>query len=180
MRNGRTAELPASKKTRALLGYLVATGRPHLRQRLCELFWDDGPDDPRAALRWSLTKLRPLLNEANAIRLVCDRNHVGFEACGAELDILTIRQLLGSDVAAAPLSALKTAAALGGGEFLDGLDLPTCYRYQAWCLAEREAFSALRLSALSALIGRERPVEALTYARMLIAADPLSNLATAL
>ena len=34
------AALPASKKTRALLGYLVATGPPHLRERLCELFWE--------------------------------------------------------------------------------------------------------------------------------------------
>ncbi|HVR02061.1 MAG TPA: alpha/beta hydrolase, partial [Polyangia bacterium] len=51
---GRVQALPASKKTRALLAYLVATAKPHLRERLCALLWD-GPDDPRAALRWSLT-----------------------------------------------------------------------------------------------------------------------------
>ena len=45
----KTLPLPASKKTRALLGYVVATGRPHLREKLCELLWP-GPDDPRAAL----------------------------------------------------------------------------------------------------------------------------------
>ncbi len=49
--------LPASKKARALLGFLAATGRPHRRERLCELFWDL-PDDPKAALCWSLSKLR--------------------------------------------------------------------------------------------------------------------------
>ena len=58
VRGGEALELPASKKARALLGYLVATGRSHMRERLCELLWD-GPDDPRAQLRWSLWKLRP-------------------------------------------------------------------------------------------------------------------------
>ena len=50
--NGRDMPLPASKKARALLAFLVATGRPHRRERLCELLWDL-PDDPKAALRWS-------------------------------------------------------------------------------------------------------------------------------
>jgi len=31
---GRSVALPASRKTRALLGYLVVTGRPVLRERL--------------------------------------------------------------------------------------------------------------------------------------------------
>src|SRR5262249_31315253 len=77
-RGGATLALPASKKSRALLGYLCATGRPALRERLCGLLWD-GPDDPRAALRWSLTKLRPLLDDARTRRLRADREHVGFE-----------------------------------------------------------------------------------------------------
>jgi DNA-binding SARP family transcriptional activator/predicted ATPase len=174
--DGRAVLLPASKKTRALLGYLVATGRPHLRERLCDLFWDEGPDDPRAELRWSLTKLRPLLNDSAAERLVSDRRHVAFEAHEAEIDIATLRRVLGSDIAAAPLEALKAAAALYTGEFLDGLDLPACYRYQAWCLAEREALSTVRLKALSELTARlhSQPAEAITYARALVAADPLS------
>jgi DNA-binding SARP family transcriptional activator len=45
-----------------LLGYLVASRAPQSRQGLCDLLWD-GPDDPRAALRWSLTKLRPLVDD---------------------------------------------------------------------------------------------------------------------
>ena len=53
VRDGRSLVLPNSRKTRALLGYLVVTARPERRERLCDLFWD-GPSDPRAALRWSL------------------------------------------------------------------------------------------------------------------------------
>jgi pimeloyl-ACP methyl ester carboxylesterase/DNA-binding SARP family transcriptional activator len=58
-RDGQVLPLPASKKTRALLAYLALTARPHRRDRLCEVLFEL-PDDPRAALRWSLNKLRPL------------------------------------------------------------------------------------------------------------------------
>src|SRR5580704_5700443 len=67
LRAGRPQALPSSRKTRALIGYLVATHRPQLRERLCDLLWD-GPDDPRAGLRWSLTKIRPLLDDGASRR----------------------------------------------------------------------------------------------------------------
>ena len=119
------------EENRALLGYLVAVrGRPQARERLCELFWD-GPDDPRAALRWSLTKLRPLVDDAKATRLVGDREHVAFEAHGAIIDLAAVAEGAVSP-ALASLDALKKAAALYRGEFLEGLDLPECYRYHEW------------------------------------------------
>src|SRR5262252_707181 len=83
VRGGEARGLPASKKARALLGYLVATGRPHLRERLCELLWD-GPDDPRASLRWALAKLRPVVSEHGYERLVTDRDHGEFAASTTE------------------------------------------------------------------------------------------------
>src|SRR6516164_4348686 len=85
-RDGRPLPLPASKKTRALLAYLAATARPHLRQSLCDLLWP-GPDDPRAALRWSLTKIRPVVDEQGTSRIVADRDRVGFEVAGARVDL---------------------------------------------------------------------------------------------
>src|SRR5690606_4369687 len=35
--DGRPVALPASRKTRALLGFLLATGQAHRRERLCDL-----------------------------------------------------------------------------------------------------------------------------------------------
>src|SRR5260370_30697320 len=55
-------QLPPSKKTRALLGYLAVTARPHSRDRLCAMVWAV-PDDPRPALRRSETRPRPLGDE---------------------------------------------------------------------------------------------------------------------
>ncbi|HEV2121379.1 MAG TPA: BTAD domain-containing putative transcriptional regulator, partial [Chloroflexota bacterium] len=176
LRGGHPQPLPASKKTRALLGYLVATGQAHLRERLCDLFWD-GPNDPRAALRWSLTKIRPLLNDPAATRLIADRERVACVPGDAEVDAVQVRDLLRGGVAVASVPTLKTVIRLFRGEFLDGLQLPACYRYYEWCMAEREALSALRLAALSALVERldDSPDEALLYARAWAAADPLSE-----
>src|ERR1700730_4881283 len=97
-RAGSVLDLPASRKTRALLGYLVvAAGQAQSRSRLCELFWD-GPVDPRAALRWSLPKLRPLLDDREARRLCGDRERVRFVGAGATVDLLDLRAHLGSGV----------------------------------------------------------------------------------
>ena len=100
--DGQARALPASKKTRALLGYLVATARPQRRERLCELLWD-GPDDPRAGLRWSLAKLRPLVDVGGVVRVVADRERVSFESHGAEIDLLTVSALGEKGLSTAPL-----------------------------------------------------------------------------
>src|SRR3989337_727849 len=86
---GTALTLPASKKTRALLGYLITSGEAHRRERLCDFFWD-GPDDPRAELRWSLSKIRPLLKGGGA-SLVADRQRIGFELGSAAVDLLSVR-----------------------------------------------------------------------------------------
>ena len=172
---GREVALPASKKTRALLAYLVATGGPHRRQWLCDLLWE-GPNDPRGELRWSLAKIRPLLDMGGRVRLETSRSWVGFAPSAAKVDLITARESL-DDIANASLTSLRAALALFRGEFLDGLDLPACYRFQAWCLAERAALSKLRLAALDALVNRlsDSPEEALTQARALVAIDPLTE-----
>lgn len=177
VRRERTAlPLPASKRTRALLGYLIATAAPQSRSALCDLLWE-GPDDPRAALRWSLTKLRGVVDTAQAVRLKADREHVAFDSCGATIDTVHVRALLGPDLAVAPLENLEAAASLLRGEFLDGLDLPACYRFHHWCMAERERYGTLRRSALKTLIARlaNEPERALPHGRAMVAADPLAE-----
>ena len=60
-RGGDVLKLPASRKVRALLGYLVLASRPVARTQICELLWDV-PNDPRGELRWCLSKIRGLLD----------------------------------------------------------------------------------------------------------------------
>ena len=178
--DGVPAALPASRRTRALLGYLVATGRAHSRQALCDLLWD-GPDDPRAALRWSLTKLRGVVDAPDAVRLVADRERVAFLPLGAVVDIERAQRLLEAGCENVALPALEEAAQLLAGEFLGGLELPACYRFHQWCMAERERHGALRRDVLATLVERlkSEPERALKHARALLAFDPLAEAAHA-
>jgi DNA-binding SARP family transcriptional activator len=180
LRDGRPLALPASKKTRALLGYLVACGGPQPRQRLCELLWE-GPVDPRAALRWSLTKLRPLVDDGAAVRLAGDRERIAFAPEGADVDVHAIGETLAGGAGAAPTDGLRAAAARFQGEFLEGLELADCYRYREWLLAGRESWRAAQRQVLAALVGRlgAEPAAALPYARAWAASDPLDESAQA-
>lgn len=180
--DGAPLPLPPSRRTRALLGYLAATGTPQSRAALCDLLWD-GPDDPRAALRWSLTKLRAVVNDADRQLLQADRDKVRFDAHACEIDSVRVGTLPleAGALDALPLAALEGAARALRGEFLDGLDLPACYRFHHWCLAERERHARLRRGVLEALVRRlaDDPQRALTHGRAMVAADPLAEAAHA-
>jgi DNA-binding SARP family transcriptional activator len=175
-REGCAAALPASRKSRALFGYLVASGRAWARGHLCDLLWD-GPDDPRAALRWSLAKLRPLVDDPESPRLVSNGDRVGFEPRGARVDLDSVRLELGARPAAASLEALETAASLLRGDLLEDLDLPDCYRYHEWWVSEREAVRSLRSQVLRALVDRlsSCPADALAHARAWVSVEPLAD-----
>ena len=176
LRDGRRSPLPASKKTRALLAYLVATGRSHSRERLCELLWEV-PDDPRGALRWSLSKLRPILDSPPRTRIAADRERVAFESSGVDVDLLGVRALAARGLAGAALPELSAAAGRFGGPFLEGLDLPDCLQFYGWCVGEREQARALHVAVLKTLIARTRSSgeAALAHARALVALDPLAE-----
>lgn len=170
LHGGRVFPLPASKKTRALLGYLAVTGRSHTREQLCNLLWE-GPDDPRAALRWSLAKLRSVLGPA---ALVADREHVALGEVQTDLD--RVRSAIKDGIDAVAHDGLVAAAERFRGELLEGLALPDCYRYHEWFTAERESARALRVKLVTALIDRAPNSEqALRWAREHVALDPVSE-----
>ncbi len=172
--------LPPSKKTRALLAYLAVTARPHSRDRLCAMFWPV-PDDPRAALRWSLTRLRPLVDEPDCRKIIADRENVGLDLDRITVDILSLRSAARSGTDAMSIDALRQATEALEGEFLEGLDLPDCQEFQSWCTGEREETRRLRARLLAALVARleDMPDEALRYARTLSLLEPGNEAAQA-
>ncbi len=172
---GRLLPLPPSRKTRALLGYLALAGRPQTRQRLCDLLWD-GPGDPRAALRWSLTKLRPLV-DADRRRLATEKDFVALDLGRLELDLAAVKARVGKGVDSATADDLRHAAAVFRGELLEGLDLADCFSFHEWCVAQREAARRLRVEILDGLVRKldSDPQEALGYARARVAVDPFSE-----
>src|SRR5205085_5819803 len=165
--------LPRSKKTRALLAYLAVTGRTHSRERLCAMFWPI-PDDPRAALRWSLSRLRPLVDERDRRRIIADREDVGIDLTHVNVDLLSLRSVFRNGLDAIASDALREAAEALEGDFLEGLELPDCLEFQSWCTGEREAARRLRVRLLAALVGRLEgvPDQALPHARALSLLEP--------
>lgn len=177
VRDDTAMQLPPSRKTRALLAYLAVTARPHSRDRLCAMFWPV-PDDPRAALRWSLTRLRPLVDEPGCRRIVADRETVRFVLDGVTVDILTLRNLVRSGIESMSIDALREATQILEADFLEGFDLPDCHEFQSWCIGEREETRRLRVRLLTALINRleDLPGEALRHARTLSLLEPANEL----
>ncbi len=145
-RGDRRLSLPPSKKTRALLAYLVLTNRPHRRERLCEMFWEL-PDDPRGALRWSLSKLRAVVNIDDSENLAADRERVVWNMGDAQVDRLQLNHRLEAGLDAP--NELKHWALALREPLLDGLDLPDQSLYQQWLSAER-----LEAEHLAALVAR--------------------------
>ncbi len=176
LRQGSAVPLPPSKKTRALLAYLALDGRPHRRERLCELLWP-GPDDPRGALRWSLSRVRSILGEDADEIVEADRGSVRFRTERLTVDVLETRKRLNGPPELASAESLREAAAAFRGELLEGLDLPDCFGFHAWLVAVREEARGLQASVLRALLAalRSSPAEALPYARALVAASPLDD-----
>ena len=173
-------QLPPSKKTRALLAYLAVTARPHSRARLCAMFWAV-PVDPRAALRWSLSRLRPLVDEDDCPRIIADREQVGFDLDRVTVDILSLRGVARNGADSISTDALRQATEALEGDFLEGLDLPDCQEFQSWCLGEREETRRLRVRLLTALVTRLEgvPDEALPHARALSLLEPANEAAQA-
>ncbi len=153
LRDGAPVALPQSRKTRALLAYLILNPGPHRRERLCEIFWQI-PDDPRQSLRWSLSKLRGIVNDDDAERIIADRERIAFKALGASVDVDALKALIESGLHNQPVSALEEAANASCAPLLDGLDLAGQPDYANWRLAEQERARRMRLVLLRELINR--------------------------
>jgi DNA-binding SARP family transcriptional activator len=176
VRGGERLELPPSRKTRALLAYLALTGRPHRRDRLCGLLWDVA-DDPRGALRWSLSRLRAIVDEPGRPRIRAPRDSVAFDAQGARIDVIALKERCAAGLDGAPVDELAALAREFRGELLEGLDVGEFLDFQAWCVAEREEARKVQARVLRVLVERLAgdPEAALPHARTLATIDPLDE-----
>ena len=170
---GTELRLPASRKTRALLAFLAATGRPHRRERLCELFWDL-PDDPKAALRWSLSKLRKVVDSPEQPRIVADRERVHFDLGTVDMDIRDIQARLRRQERPLSVSDLEEMAPQLTRVLLDGLDGAGDETFESWLIAEREDARIVHIEVLRQLASHPdtAPASAEKWLRRWREADP--------
>jgi len=179
-RDGERLELPPSRKTRALLAYLALTGRAFRREHLCELLWEI-PDDPRGSLRWSLSKLRRLVDDGARERIVADRLTVRLDTADVAIDVRALAEVAQGNLDTAPIETLEAAAARYCGTPLEGLELPTFHDYSAWYMGERERATAHQVRLLTALKKRlsGEPQRAVEHARALVRIAPYDEQARA-
>lgn len=171
-RAGMSITLPASKKTRALLAYLALNPRPQRRDWLCELLWEI-PDDPRGALRWSLSRLRNAIADAVATPIATDRERAWIKIDGIVTDLSEILSLV-ERIETTETAELQAVAAKLRQPLLAGLELPQQPAFQAWLTAERDAACAIRTRLLAAIADRLRdaPAEALPWIREWVEKEP--------
>src|SRR5688500_13744814 len=180
VRAGKRLELPPSKKTRALLAYLALNRRSFRREHLCELLWEI-PDDPRGSLRWSLSKLRRLVDDEARCRLVANRLSIQLDTADVAIDLASLQGLTDDALERDPLDALEAAATRYAGEPLAGLDLPNFHDYSTWLTAQRELATRAQLRLLRALLRRlaDDPERALPHAFVCVRIEPYDEEARA-
>jgi DNA-binding SARP family transcriptional activator len=117
-----------SRKSWALLAYLLVSEAPPSRSQLAALLFSEA-DDPLRALRWSLAELRRSLGEGASV----DGDPVVLRIpVGAEVDL----DVLGREWA-------EAVEAVGlGAELLDGVYVRGAPAFESWLLAERRRVAA--------------------------------------
>jgi TolB-like protein/DNA-binding SARP family transcriptional activator len=149
--------------------------RSFRREQICDLLWNLS-DDPRGSLRWSLSKIRRLVDDQDVRRIVADRTNVGFNDSNTTIDV---NQLLQAAVDVASLSQedLESSVARFGGQLLQDLELVDLHEFNAWCVAWREQVTQARVKLLEALIERtpDDPERVLPHARLLVGLLPFDQ-----
>ena len=167
---GTQAELPASRRARALLAWLALHPGRHPRSRLAGLFWPDVLDaSARASLRSAIWALRSALGPDFAGYLGTDRDTVTLAGADLRVDLWEVRRLIAD-------GEPEAALALCRAELLQELD-------DDWVAHAREELDRDMAAALRELADRARAAgdwaSALSWARRRAALCRLEESATA-
>ena len=163
-RNGGAMALPGSRKVRALLAYLALAPHEVGRSRLCELLWDV-PNDPRGELRWCLSKLRGILDEAGRRRVQTSGDMISLDLGDCCVDAIEILAAAEAGMETLDRDRLRELSELFAGDFLEGLELDRSPQFDSWLASQRRHFRALHTTLLERLV-RSLPTdteEALSY-----------------
>jgi DNA-binding SARP family transcriptional activator/cytochrome c-type biogenesis protein CcmH/NrfG len=168
LQDGKALELPVSRKARVLLAYLAMAPRGVHRDRLSALLFED-VGDPRAELRWCLSKLRGVMGA----RIRSLEQSVTLELTGCVVDAHEIQQACHADIEALAPARARELLAHFRGAFLDELQLEGCPQLTAWLLTQRRSFQAAHVALLQRLADGSADGESLGYVEKWLELAPL-------
>lgn len=174
MRGGEAVPLPPSRKVRALLAYLAVSASAVSRERLCDLLWEV-PNDPRGELRWSLSRLRALLDDTDRKRVLAAEDRIALDLEDCDVDVVTVRQAVRKGLGKLDLDQLRCIDALSLADFLESAGAELGAAFQHWLAGLRSEFRSHAI-AVAAEICRRTPegsAEALVAARRWLDLAPL-------
>jgi DNA-binding SARP family transcriptional activator len=163
------------RKHAALLVYLARSPRrTRSREHLIGVLWGDRPE---AAARHSLREAVHVLRRAAGEEHVdASGEQIRLAEAAVDLDVDRLEALAGR-------SDWEGAAALAGGEFLEGFSVPDAPEFEDWLASERLAWKRRCVDVLAKraqeLERTGRPAEGAEAARRALALDPLSEAAAA-
>lgn len=159
------------RKHLALLIYLARSPhRARTREHLIGLLWADKPETAaRHSLREAVRVLRHCVGEA---AITTEGEQVRLAESAVELDVEVLERLAGRGDWAG-------AAALAGGEFLEGFSVPDAPAFDDWLATERDTWRRRAVEALlqqANALGRSgHPAQAAEQARRALVLDPHSE-----
>lgn len=176
-----------ARRAREVLSYLLLhPDRPHRREKLADLLWEDTPlAQARKCLRQALWQIQAALQRAHdtgepggePFPLEVDPEWIQLHSCNRlQVDVRRFQAAIhcchgvaGPHLDALQWQTLDEAVQLYRGDLLEGWE-------QDWCAAERERLQHALLDALdklvAACVARHDSERGLAYARRMLAADP--------
>ena len=161
-RAGQPVPLPSSRKVRALLAYLALSPRPVARSQLCELLWDV-PNDPRGELRWSLSKLRGIVDEPDCRRVHTPDDRVQLLLDGCFVDAVAVVRAIDAGLATLAPGRQRALSQLFAGDFLEGLEIDRNPVFNGWLTAQRRRFRSCHTALLEQLVRHAPDDEAFAH-----------------
>ena len=150
-RGASTLALPASRKVRALFGYLSLAPHAVTRSQLCELLWDV-PNDPRGELRWCLSKIRRIVDQPGRRRVEAQADTIRLELADCVVDAIEINQAVQEGIETLATERLRTLSALFVGDFLEGLEVDRNPVFNSWLVAQRRRLRGCHAAVLEHLV----------------------------
>lgn len=170
-RGSECVALPTSRKTRALFAWLALATHPAARETICSLLWEN-PSDPRGELRWSLSKIRHVVDEPGLRRLFADRELVRLDLSGDGVDALEVGRALAEGIDTISPQRAAALAASFEGEFLDGVELAHAPLAEAWLASQRRRFRTAHAALLARCASDGNGASALAYLEHWLALEP--------